>query len=68
MALKRERELFKTIINKIPVMLAQYDPNANMLFLNREFERLIGWKTEEVQNIDLMEAVYPDPRLPARSI
>lgn len=60
-ALEKERELFKTIVDRIPVMLTRYDPDANMLFLNKEFERLVGWTTEEVQTIDMMEKVYPDP-------
>ncbi len=59
--LEKERELFKTIVDQIPVMLTRYDSQKNMLFLNREFERKIGWRTEEVQNIDMMEKVYPDP-------
>ena len=56
-----ERSLFKTIVDRLPIMITRYDPNANFLFLNREFEIKIGWNTKEVQNIDLMEKVYPDP-------
>ena len=58
---EKERSLFKAIVDRLPLMLTRYDPKANMLFLNKEFERLVGWKTEEVQNIDMMEKVYPDP-------
>ncbi len=59
--LLKERAQLKTIINNIPVMLTRYNPDANMLYLNKEFEKIIGWKTEEVQDIDMMEKVYPDP-------
>jgi len=59
--LSKERTLFKTIIDKIPILLTHYDPDTNMLYLNKEFEKIVGWKTEEVKDIDLMEKVYPDP-------
>ena len=57
----KERNLLSAIIDKIPVMITRYDPDSKFLFLNSEFERVFGWKTEEVQDIDLMEKVYPDP-------
>ena len=59
--LKRERELMQTLFDNIPVMITMYDPQGRMLFLNREFERLIGWTMEEVREIDLMEAILSDP-------
>jgi PAS domain S-box-containing protein len=59
--LLKERTLLETIIDNIPVMLTRYNPDANMLYLNKEFEKTVGWKTEEVQDIDMMEKVYPDP-------
>ncbi len=59
--LAKERNLLKTIIDNIPIMITRYEPDSNMLYLNKEFERLVGWTTEEVQHIDMMEKVYPDP-------
>jgi PAS domain S-box-containing protein len=59
--LLKERSLLKTIIDNIPVMLTHYNPDAKMIYLNKEFEKIVGWKTEEVQDIDMMEKVYPDP-------
>ncbi len=59
--LLKERTLLKAIIDNIPVMLIYYSPEANILYLNKEFEKIVGWKTEEVRDIDLMEKVYPDP-------
>lgn len=59
--LLKERALLNAIIDNIPVLLTRYDPDANMLYLNKEFEKKIGWKTEEVKDIDMMEKVYPDP-------
>ncbi len=60
-ALEKERSLFKTIVDRLPLMITRYDPDANMLFLNNEFENKTGWTTEEVQTIDMMEKIYPDP-------
>lgn len=59
--LSKERTLLKAIIDKIPVLLTRYDPDTDMLYLNKEFEKIVGWKTEEIKDIDLMEKVYPDP-------
>jgi two-component system, cell cycle sensor histidine kinase and response regulator CckA len=59
--LLKERTLLKTIIDNIPVMLTHYNPDAKMMYLNKEFEKIVGWKTEEVRDIDMMEKVYPDP-------
>jgi len=59
--ISKERILLKAIIDNIPVFLTQYDPNTNMLYLNKMFENTIGWKTEEVKDIDMMAEVYPDP-------
>nr|WP_320192053.1 chemotaxis protein CheB [uncultured Desulfobacter sp.] len=56
----KERQLFKAIVDRIPVMLTRYDSDTNMLFLNPEFEKVVGWRTEEVQDMDMMEKVYPD--------
>ena len=60
-ALRKERALLKSIVDHIPVMITRYDPAANMMYLNREFEKIIGWTTEEIQSINLLEQVYPDP-------
>jgi len=59
-ALNQERELLQRIINKIPVMITVYDPNTNVTFVNHEFERLVGWGTQEALEHDMMTLVYPD--------
>jgi diguanylate cyclase (GGDEF)-like protein/PAS domain S-box-containing protein len=64
--LTKERRLLRTIIDTIPVMITHYDPDSNMLYLNKEFERIVGWSTEEARHIDLMKQVYPDPEYRGR--
>nr|MBC8506231.1 PAS domain S-box protein [Chloroflexota bacterium] len=60
-ALSKGKNVLKAIVDNIPIMISRYDPDANILYLNTEFEKIVGWKTEEVEDIDLMEKVYPDP-------
>lgn len=40
--LQQQRAILEQIINTIPVMISISEPNTEALFLNREFERLIG--------------------------
>jgi PAS domain S-box-containing protein len=60
-ALRKEKAVLNAIIDLIPVMITRYDPKIKVLYLNQEAERKIGWKTEELRQINLMEEVYPDP-------
>ncbi|HET8533489.1 MAG TPA: MASE1 domain-containing protein [Methylomirabilota bacterium] len=68
LAWSREREisLLQTIIDRIPVMITMYQPDARVLRLNHEFERVTGWSAEEARRVDLMERCYPDPIYRAR--
>lgn len=59
--LRQERELLQTLIDTVPVMLTLYKPGTEVLQLNREFEKLIGWSTQEAAGVSLMEQCYPDP-------
>lgn len=60
-ALATERELLNRIFESIPVMLTVYEPSTRVLRLNRQFEQLVGWNSEEAAGNSLMEAIYPDP-------
>ena len=59
--LRRERELLRSVLDTIPVMITLYDPETRLLRVNREFERLVGWSSGEVNGLSLMERCYPDP-------
>lgn len=61
-ALRRERELFKALFERIPVMITMYHPDLEMIQFNPKFEELIGWTTEDARqaDFDLMEKFYPD--------
>jgi len=56
-----EQELFQRIVDIIPVMITMYDADKNLLLVNREFERLAGWSTEEARAESVFEICYPDP-------
>jgi PAS domain S-box-containing protein len=59
--LRRERELLRAIIDTVPAMITLYEPDTKRLQLNREFERLIGWSTQDAVGVSLIEQCYPDP-------
>jgi PAS domain S-box-containing protein len=42
-------------------MISIYEPDTNVVRLNREFTRVVGWSTEEAMGLSLMEQCYPDP-------
>jgi PAS domain S-box-containing protein len=60
-ALHRERELLGTIVDRIPVMLTVYEPDARVLRLNPAFERTTGWSSKDAAGVSLMEKCYQDP-------
>ena len=59
--LKSERELLQAIINTIPVMITIYDPEIQYIQVNKAFEEITGWTNEEIQHLDVMKSIYPDP-------
>jgi PAS domain S-box-containing protein len=60
-ALKSERELLKTIIDRAPVMITVFNPETGTLQLNRQFVQLLGWAAEPVTPDYLMQHSFPDP-------
>jgi len=65
-ALKSERELLGTIIDRAPVMVTIYNAETGRLQLNRQFERLVGWSVESADADGLLELAFPDPEYRAR--
>lgn len=56
-------EFIDKLFDRIPAMITVYDPKLNSFRVNREFEKVIGWSTEDVNEIDLLKACYPNPEL-----
>ena len=59
--LGREREILDRLFQTMPVIVSMYFPETNSMRLNQEFERTLGWKSEEVTVVSLLEDLYPDP-------
>lgn len=57
---KREKEIQQKILENIPVMMVIYHSSLSGFTLNKEFERVTGWKNEEASKTDLLEEIYPD--------
>jgi PAS domain S-box-containing protein len=55
------QELLQRIFDTVPFMITIYDPNTNVLRVNRAFERLTGWSSNELATVSLMDKCYPDP-------
>ena len=63
--LKRQTEVLQTIFDHIPVMINLTGEDGRLKLINREWERILGWRLEEIQtqNIDVVAECYPDPRV-----
>ena len=57
------QELLQRIFDTVPLMMTIYDPNTKVLRVNRAFERLIGWSSDELASVSLMERCYPESRI-----
>jgi PAS domain S-box-containing protein len=59
--LRTQREFLQRLVDAIPVMVTIYDPAVRNITVNREFQRVLGWSTQELRARDVMETCYPDP-------
>ncbi len=59
--LRQQQELLQSVVENIPVMLAFFDANSQFQWVNRTWERILGWTLEEVKERDLLAEFYPDP-------
>ncbi|MFP5213015.1 MAG: GAF domain-containing protein [Acidobacteriota bacterium] len=60
-ALDRQKELIQNIVDRIPVMLCFFNPSGTLQFVNPEFERVFGWRLEEIQK-DPLSRWFSDPQ------
>ena len=59
-SLRNERELLRKIFDAIPVMITLYNSNIQDFRVNKECEKVLGYSNEEIKDIDLLVACYPD--------
>jgi PAS domain S-box-containing protein len=55
-----EREILQIIFDHIPVMISFWDPAGDLLYVNRAWERGLGWTLSEAREIDVFAAIYPE--------
>jgi PAS domain S-box-containing protein len=60
-ALLRSNERLQVVLDSIPVMIALFSPDLKHQYVNRCWQDTLGWRQEELQNIDFMAELYPDP-------
>jgi len=59
--LKEQNELLQTIFDQIPLMIALISKEGKLQWVNQEWEKVINWQIQDLQNIDLLSELYPDP-------
>jgi PAS domain S-box-containing protein len=57
--LRRERELFETIVENVPVIITLYDPEEMKVEFNKAFHEITGWTNEDLVDHDAMEPFFP---------
>ncbi|MDZ8188065.1 MAG: PAS domain S-box protein [Nostoc sp. ChiSLP02] len=59
--LQEQNEFLRLIFENIPLMIALINHDGKLQWVNQEWERVLGWKFQDFQNLDLLEALYPNP-------
>lgn len=59
--LQEQNEFLRRIFESIPLMIGLIDLNGKLLWVNREWENLLGWKFQDSQTHDVLKALYPNP-------
>lgn len=65
--LQHQQETLQKIVDNIPVMLVFSDQTGNVLMVNQEFSRLIGYDSQEMQNPEIARLCFAhekDSQLP----
>lgn len=58
---RRQAEVSQTIVDEIPVMVVIVGRDGRIEWVNREWERILGWSLEEARTRDILAEAYPDP-------
>lgn len=55
-----QKELIQALFDYVPVMIDVFDSSWNMVWVNREFERVMGYRLDEIRGHEVMSVFYPD--------
>lgn len=62
-------ELLLKLLEHVPVMVTIMDAQVNLMYVNKEFVRVLGWTEEDVRRMpDLTTVCHPDPEQRAEAI
>ena len=61
--LRKQNEALQKILDHVPLMISVATKEGSIRFVNREWERTLGWSLEEIirENLDIFALCYPDP-------
>lgn len=61
--LTKQKEILEKIVDHIPLMINFTDSDGRIKLVNREWQRTLGWSSEEAlsEDIDVFSKCYPDP-------
>lgn len=61
--LRTQKEILQKIFDHIPVMIRFRDEDGRVRVVNHEWQRVLGWTLEELQqrDSDILAEAYPDP-------
>jgi PAS domain S-box-containing protein len=64
-ALLRQKEILQKIFDNVPAMIGFVGPDGRIKLANAQWERTLGWKSEEIidRDVDVFAQLYPDPAL-----
>jgi PAS domain S-box-containing protein len=51
--LREQKEILQVIFDRIPIMICFSNHKNEIQFVNPEYERLMGWKNEELKNVNI---------------
>ncbi|MGF1938194.1 MAG: PAS domain S-box protein [Nostoc sp. ChiQUE02] len=58
--LQEQNEFLRIIFESIPLMISLIDANGRLQWVNQEWENVLGWKFQDFQTHDVLEALYPN--------
>lgn len=60
--IEQQKELLQTIVDHMPVMINFFDAERQLQWVNKAWEKTLGWKLEEIKNYNFLAECYPDPQ------
>ncbi|MBA3854090.1 MAG: hypothetical protein C0503_06730 [Gemmatimonas sp.] len=67
-ATRRQTAVLDTVLSNIPIAIDIVGADGQIEYVNAYCASTLGWSLEEMRQIDVMAAVYPDPEYRARVV